>query len=149
MFILTAEPKELTIVLILGPIAGPAGQLKGLAGWARWATWRKTRTAKTRTSQDKGQEQGQEGRRPMKRLLADSGCFCGAAGSAVVVLAGSGEGGFDGVVQLDREPLSRAGHAHSVHGAGQPDCAQGHTWRRGRLHVAEFENFTEPVDGEN
>ena len=66
MFILTAEPKELTIVLILGPIRmDQLGELNGIAGLgALGDVGRRTQDGKDK---DKPR-QGEEGRRRMKRL---------------------------------------------------------------------------------
>jgi hypothetical protein len=69
MFILTVEPKELTIVLILGPIRmEDLGKLKGMAGWGAWLTGRH---AAQPARQGRGQRQGkgQEGRRQRMRRL--------------------------------------------------------------------------------
>ena len=65
MFILDAEPKELTIVLILGPIhMDDLGKLKGMAGLgalgdsAARSTAQGTRTrTKTKTKDKKGGDQ--------------------------------------------------------------------------------------------
>ena len=72
MFILTAEPKELTIVLILGPIRmDELGELKGIGGLG--ALGDIGRTCKTgRKGKDKGPRTRRRRRRPMKTALADS-----------------------------------------------------------------------------
>ena len=90
MFILSAEPKELTIVLILGPIRmDQLGELKGLGGLGALGNIRKGHA---------GQE---EGRQPMMKLLWIPVC-CVALVVPIVVLAGGGQVGFDGVVTLSR-----------------------------------------------
>ena len=68
----------------------------------------------------------------------------------VAVLAGSGEARlFDGVVHSIESQLSRARHAHSFSRPHQPGVAQGHARRRQQACiVAEFESFSEPVDGD-
>ena len=72
MFILTVEPKELTIVLILGPIRmDELGKLKGIAGLGALGD-----VTKNANGQGQGKGQGQEGRRPMKRLMVDSHTAC-------------------------------------------------------------------------
>jgi len=62
MFILTAEPKELTIVLILGPIRmDDLGKLKGIGGLGALGD-----VEKSTHSKDKGKESGAEKNAPGK-----------------------------------------------------------------------------------
>ena len=83
---LTAEPKELTIVLILGPIRmDQLGELKGIGGLGSLGDITKDKDmTKDKDAKDKDQKtrrQGEEGRRPMKRLWLVPLGFDSLAGS--------------------------------------------------------------------
>ena len=67
---------------------------------------------------------------------------------AAVVLAGSGEGGFDGVVRSIESKYHV--HATRIPFMGLVSLISRKATHGGvsGLHVAEFENFTEPVDGD-
>lgn len=83
----------------------------------------------------------------MRRLLWIPVCLV-ALLVPVVVLAGSGGGGFNSVVRT----LERRYHAHAtrIPLMGLVSLVSRAATHQGvaNLHVAEFDNFTEPVDGE-
>jgi hypothetical protein len=83
----------------------------------------------------------------MKRLLWIPVCFV-ALLIPVVVLAGSGEGGFDGVVSS----IESRYHAHATRipflGLISLIARKSTHEGVGNVHVAEFDNFSAPVDGD-
>ena len=97
MFILSAEPKELSIVLILGPIRmDELGELNGLGGLGALGNIEKD---------TQGKKKGGES----MKLLWIPVC-CVALLVPVAVLAGGGQVGFDGVVNT----LESRYHAHAT-----------------------------------
>jgi hypothetical protein len=142
IFVLDAEPKELTIVLILGPIRmDQLASFKGLSGLSKLGDVDMGQKSKG-TKGDKGDKgEKEKGRRPMNKYPNGNRHFWIPVGCAVLcvlltapwwVVRAAGEGGFDGVVDSIESPLSPARHAHSADGPGQRCGGCGHTWRRGR-----------------
>ena len=104
MFILSAEPKELTHRA--DPRADPHGRLGKLSGHRRiGCAGRRGKRARRIKPRTRIKEKDKKGRQPMRRLWWIPDLLGSALLVPVAVLAGGGAGGFDGVVQT----RSRAG----------------------------------------
>ncbi len=133
MFVLEAEPKELTIVLILGPInVEDLSKLKGLSGLDSLGDVQKD----IKSKKGGGDE----------TLCFCAGVFCGDD-CPVAVLASGGEGGFNGVCHTG-DQIPRA--CHRIPFLGLVSFVMGKNAEYGvsNVHVAEFEDFREAMDGE-
>ncbi len=141
MFILSAEPKELSIVLILGPIKmEDLGELHNIGGLHVLQGCGKEH-------EEGDQREGQGWRRAMRRFLFVFACFF-ALLVPVAVLASGGEGGFDGVVRAIE--MKYHAHATRIPFLGLISFVARKATQGGvsNLHVAEFEHFDAAMDGE-
>jgi hypothetical protein len=84
----------------------------------------------------------------MKRYWLIPVVFVALLAPAVVVLAGSGEGGFDGVVSSIESKYHVRATRIPFMGLASLIAGKATHGGVGGVRVAEFEHFTEPVDGE-